>query len=318
MAAVVPAAWLWPEVGVEGGVVGADWIRSAAVTLIFFFQGLSLSFQSLCRGVMDVRLHLCCQIAIFVIGPLLALLLLAATSPILTDPALRAGFIYLGILPTTVASATALTSVAGGNVTGALFNATLSNIAGVFIVPLVVFIFLIDGNEESVSLGQGLAGVIQLILVPLSLGMVCRSWLGRWAATHRVALRRATAAIILYLIYIAFCRSFTEAVWERMPGSELAVAAAGAVLFLVLLSVASWRLARAFRLPPSSLVAALFCGSQKTLVAGLPMAVSLFAATDARELDLSLVLVPLLCYHPMQLLLAGWLVPVLAKRTGGP
>ncbi len=309
VATAVAAAWIWPEPAAAEGVIGGKWIRSLAVFVIFFFQGLSLSSQALYRGLIDFRLHISSQLAIFVLAPILVLLLLALGSSFLTDPYLRAGFIYLGVLPTTVASATALTSLAGGNVTGALFNATLANVAGVLIVPVVVFTFLTENIGGSLSLGQGLGGVVQLILVPLFLGQIARHWLGDWALRHRVALRRATGGIILFLIYAAFCQSFVEAVWSQVEGAELAAALSGAALLLLLLTYGSWLLGKAFRLPPASQITVLLCGSQKTLVAGLPMAFSLFAASGPGSPSLSLILIPLLCYHLLQLLLAGWLVP---------
>ncbi len=305
----VAAAWLWPEVASDEGLVGAAWIRSAGVFAIFFLQGLGLSVQALFRGIFDSRLHICSQLSIFVLSPLLMLLLLTLGASVITDPALRTGFIYLAVLPTTVATAAALTSLSGGNVIGALFNATLSNVAGVFLVPLVVFAFLIEGNGTSPSFAQGLSGVVQLILVPLFCGVFLRRWFGDWALRRRIALRRATSGIILFLVYAAFCQSFLDAVWAEVSGGELTAALAGTALFLGILSCGAWSLGRAFRLPPDSQVSALFCGSQKTLVAGLPMAVSLFGASGAGSSELSLILIPLLCYHTLQLLLAGWLVP---------
>ena len=305
----VAGAWLWPGIAADDGPAGGEWIRSLAVAVLFFFQGLSLAPEALYRGVRDVRLHLCSQLAIFLLSPLIMLVLLFAATPFLTDPALRTGFIYLAVLPTTVASATALTSLAGGNVSGALFNATLSNVAGVFLVPVVVFAFLVEGADESYFLAQGLAGVVKLILAPLILGQISRKWLAEWVLGKRTTVRRVTAGLILFLIYAAFCQSFAEAVWVRVDENELIATLAVSVLFLGLLSYGCWRLGRAFRLAPESRIAALLCGSQKTLVAGLPMAVSLFAATGPGSLELSLILIPLLCYHTLQLLLAGWLVP---------
>ncbi len=305
----VAGAWLWPGIAAEGGPAGGEWIRSLAVAVLFFLQGLSLAPEVLYRGVRDLRLHLCSQSAIFCLSPLIMLVLLFAATPFLKDPALRTGFIYLAILPTTVASATALTSLAGGNVSGALFNATLSNVAGVFLVPVVVFAFLAEGAGETYSLAQGLAGVVTLILVPLILGRMSRKWLAEKVLRKRTTLRRVTAGLILFLIYAAFCQSFAEAVWVRVDENELIATLAVSGLFLGLLSYSCWRLGRAFRLAPESRIAALLCGSQKTLVAGLPMAVSLFAATGPGSLELSLILIPLLCYHTLQLLLAGWLVP---------
>jgi sodium/bile acid cotransporter 7 len=49
-----------------------------------------------------------------------------------------------------------------------------------------------------------------------------------------------------------------------------------------------------------------FCASQKSLATGLPLASSILVAAPG-VVDPATVLIPLLCYHPVQLVLAGWL-----------
>jgi solute carrier family 10 (sodium/bile acid cotransporter), member 7 len=49
-------------------------------------------------------------------------------------------------------------------------------------------------------------------------------------------------------------------------------------------------------------VAATFCGSQKSLVSGVPMASALFSAAAMGP-----VLIPIMIYYPMQLLVCAWL-----------
>ena len=55
-------------------------------------------------------------------------------------------------------------------------------------------------------------------------------------------------------------------------------------------------------------IAAIFCGSKKSIAAGIPMAQLIFAG-DPR---LGLILLPLMIYHPLQLVICG----VLAERWG--
>jgi len=49
-------------------------------------------------------------------------------------------------------------------------------------------------------------------------------------------------------------------------------------------------------------IAAMFCGSQKSLVSGVPMASALFSAAAMGP-----VLIPIMIYYPMQLLICAWL-----------
>jgi len=56
-------------------------------------------------------------------------------------------------------------------------------------------------------------------------------------------------------------------------------------------------------------VAAVFCGSQKSLVAGIPIASVLFAGPT-----LGIVVLPIMLYHPMQLVVCAWLARHYATR----
>ena len=49
-------------------------------------------------------------------------------------------------------------------------------------------------------------------------------------------------------------------------------------------------------------IAATFCGSQKSLVSGVPMASALFSAAAIGP-----VLIPIMIYYPMQLVVCAWL-----------
>ena len=49
-------------------------------------------------------------------------------------------------------------------------------------------------------------------------------------------------------------------------------------------------------------VAMVFCGAQKSLVTGVPMAQLLFAGPDA-----GIIVIPIMIYHQLQLLLGAWL-----------
>ena len=63
---------------------------------------------------------------------------------------------------------------------------------------------------------------------------------------------------------------------------------------------------RLIGLPQEDHIAAVLCGSKKTLASGVPMAHLIFGANPA----LGLILVPIMVYHPLQLALCG----VLAQR----
>lgn len=71
------------------------------------------------------------------------------------EPELYTGFLYLCILPATVQSAIAFTSLAGGNVAAAVCSASASSLLGIFLSPLLVGLLMnlhgADGSPEQVG-----------------------------------------------------------------------------------------------------------------------------------------------------------------------
>jgi len=71
-----------------------------------------------------------------------------------------------------------------------------------------------------------------------------------------------------------------------------------------------WLASRALGFAPSERITALFCGSKKTLASGVPMARVIFGAAPG----LGLILLPIMLYHPLQLMVGGWLAARFARR----
>lgn len=88
-------------------------LTTAAIALLFFMHGAKLSREAIIAGGSHWRLHLWVMCSTFILFPLLGVLF-AWWAPVNVDPMLYSGFIYLCILPATVQSAIAFTSLAGG------------------------------------------------------------------------------------------------------------------------------------------------------------------------------------------------------------
>ena len=89
-------------------------LTTAAIALLFFMHGAKLSREAIIAGGGHWRLHLWVMCSTFILFPVLGVLF-AWWAPVNVDPALYTGFLYLCILPATVQSAIAFTSLAGGN-----------------------------------------------------------------------------------------------------------------------------------------------------------------------------------------------------------
>lgn len=306
MAAAIALAWAFPEPGATGGWMRPELLTKGGVALIFFLHGLLLSFAALRAGVMNWRLHAVVQACTFLLFPLLGLLVLAALGERATAD-LRLGFFFLCAVPSTVSSSIAMTSAARGNVAGAVFNATLSSLIGVVLTPLWLAAVM-KTTGQSPPLAPVIWDLLQWLVLPLALGQAARPWLGEWAKRHRAGVALADRGTILLLVYTSFCQSFQQNIWAMNGAGDIALVlaiCAGLFTTVMLLTAAA---ARVWHFTREDRVAAMFCGSKKSLAAGVPMANLIFGASGS----LAVILLPLMLYHALQLVLCGGL----AQRWG--
>ncbi len=299
-------AWAFPEPGASGGWMHPELVTKAGVALIFFLHGLTLSFVALRAGALNWRLHALIQGCTFVLFPLIGLVLNAVLEGRVV-PELLIGIFFLCALPSTVSSSVAMTAAARGNVAGAVFNATLSSLIGIVITPLWIA-FVMKTTGETRALAPVIMDLLQWLGLPLAMGQAMRPWLGAFAMRHRPKLVLVDRFTILLLVYTSFCDSFAQGVWSRNGvGQLLGVTFLCVALFALVLWITS-RVARALGFSREDRIAAIFCGSKKTLASGVPMAKLIFGAHPA----LGLILLPIMIYHPLQLIVGG----VLAQRWG--
>src|SRR6218665_3913518 len=147
----VIAAFVFPQGGARGGLFNPDYINNGGSALILFMQGLSLAFDKIRSGAGNWRLHLVIQGFTFVVFPLIGLLMDWVVPGIWkSEPqAVRNGFLFLCVLPSTISTSVVLTAVAGGNTPGALFNAAASNILGVVFTPFLVHLLMKGTGQAS-------------------------------------------------------------------------------------------------------------------------------------------------------------------------
>ncbi|WP_207429450.1 bile acid:sodium symporter family protein [Pedobacter sp. SYSU D00535] len=295
-------ARLWPEGGLETSPLALPQIASWGVTLIFFFYGLRLSKAKLVSGLTNWKLHILVQLSTFLLFPLLILLV----KPFFRgDEYLWLGTFFLASLPSTVSSSVVMVSVAGGNLPGAIFNASISGILGIFLTPVWMSIALQQENGAS-NLPDVITKLTVQVLIPVILGFLLNKKWGGFAERNKQRLKYYDQSIILIIVYTSFAESFSQNLFENLKFHELlflAVAMAG-LFFLVfyLISV----LSRLLKFSQEDRITAIFCGSKKSLVHGTVMSKALFSDSNAT----GLVLLPLMLYHAMQLCFAA----IIAQR----
>jgi sodium/bile acid cotransporter 7 len=304
----VVLAWLLPGPGAKGGSLHPELLNKLGVALIFFLHGLSLSFAALGAGARNWRLHLLVQACTFVLCPLLGVLLLAAVGRHLSVD-LRTGLFFLCALPSTVSSSVALTATAKGNVPAVVFNATLSSLLGVLLTPLWLSVVL-GAAGQALPIVSVILDLLKWLVLPLFIGQLLRPLLGRWATRHKPRISVLDRLTILLLVYTSFCDSVQDGVWSAGSSALLVSALASVAILAVVMSIV-WSISRALGFTLADRVVALFCGSKKTLASGVPMARLIFGAHPG----LGIILLPIMLYHPLQLVVGGWLAGRFARQS---
>jgi len=309
---VVAAAW-WAPAGGEASAP-ARVLSKAAVVAIFVLSGVSLPSEQVRAGLRNVRAHAYLQGFVYVVVPAYfwaAGWLLGGA----VDERLLAGFYALAVLPTTISSCIVFTQMAGGNVMTAIFNAVLANLLGVFVSPLLLTLLLRGASAAlpAEEVARIFLSLLLTVLLPFVAGQVLRLGLRGWADRHRKRLTLAASALVLLIIFLAF---------RRAAGSELlrrgAWELAGPLALLagsnLVLMAAAYGGAKALRLSAGDVTAAVFVAPQKTLALGVPLLTTYFAS---RPELLAFAMLPVLVYHPWQLLTAG-VAKALLRRPASP
>lgn len=294
IAAIVGMVVLASVLPVRGaGLVAAGYATKAAIALLFFLHGAKLSPREALTGARHWKLHSVVMLSTFALFPLLGLTARAAVPGLLT-PALWTGVILLCVLPSTVQSSIAFTSIAGGNVSAALCSATASNLLGMLLTPLLAGLLLSTHGGLSAA---ALLDIAEQLLLPFLAGQLVRPWIGRWIVSHRLVLSLVDRGSILLVVYAAFSDGVTHGIWHQVDALQLlillAVDAALLVAVLILTTVAS----RVLGFSRADEIAIVFCGSKKSLASGLPMATVLLAGQPV-----GLIVLPLMLFHQVQLM----------------
>jgi sodium/bile acid cotransporter 7 len=302
----VVLAVVWPDLGRSGGLIHLDLFTNYGVAVVFLLYGLTLSAERLKAGLLNWRLHLLVQGATFLLFPLLVWGLGHLAGGRVSDE-LKLGFFYLAASPSTISSSVAMTSIAKGNVAGAVFNASLSSLIGVLATPLWVDWYLAQSGH-GLDLGAVVLKITLLVLAPIVLGQLLRPWLFGWLSRHLGLVKLLDRATILAIVFNSFADSMAEGIWSG-HGVQTLASIAGLALGLFFAVFLLLDLACALLgFSQEDRIAGVFCGTKKSLAAGVPMAKVMFGASAT----LGVVIAPIMVYHFLQLVAAS----VIARRWG--
>ncbi|MDC9006692.1 Sodium Bile acid symporter family protein [Mycobacterium marinum] len=279
-----------------------------AVSVLFFLYGGKLSLEQAWHGLRQWRLHALVLITTFLIFPILGLAIRALVRSWM-DEELHSGLLFMCLVSSTMQSAILFTSIARGHVSAAIVSASLSNILGVLLAPILV-LFLMDIGGGSQAEESALADFVLQLFVPFVLGQLARRWIGALNARHPGLMRWIDRAAILLLVYAAYSLGVATGGWTKVEAWHLvAVVALDALLLALALGITT-ALGRAAHLNRDNSVVLMFCGSQKSLVSGLPMAMVMFP-----EAISGVVMLPLMIYHQLQLVVGAVIASKLGRKV---
>ncbi|HAT1302349.1 TPA: bile acid:sodium symporter [Corynebacterium striatum] len=284
-----------------------DSLTNVVIALLFYLYGARLSTQEALNGLKNWRLHLTILAFTFVLYPILGLALRPLTLFISHDMYL--GILYLTLVPSTVQSSVAFTSVAKGNIAGAIVSASASNLVGVIMTPLLVMALMGAGNDISID-SSVFVEISLLLLAPFILGQLTRKWVKDFAASKGTKI--VDRGSITMVVYAAFSKGVVDGIWGSISIWEIVFLVVLSILMVAFMLWLTKILGSKLGFPRADVIAIEFCGSKKSLATGLPMASVIFASGST---SLGLLILPLMIYHQVQLMICSWLAARYAGQS---
>jgi len=305
----IALARAYPPLGAEylAPEITATWI---AVAIIFVLAGMGLKTEEFSKAFQ--RIYFNGYVQTFNFGLVSAIVfafsrLLKATNVL--NEALADGMVICACLPMAINVVIVLTASAGGDEAAAVFNATFGNIIGIFLSPVLILLYL--GTTGDISLGDVFYKLTLRVIVPLIVGQVVQKVFKQvrdFFVKHKRRFKKLQEYCLVFIVYTVFCRTFEEDVGAGIGDTFLMILFQFLILIL-LMGVAWISLRFLFHDEPELIVMGLFGCVQKTVALGVPLISSIYGG-DPNE---GLYTLPILIWHPMQLVVGSLLVPCLSR-----
>ncbi|MDO5729720.1 MAG: bile acid:sodium symporter family protein [Actinomycetaceae bacterium] len=287
----IPAAWI--EMLTTTGTI--------AVMVLFLVYGMRLRTIEVWEGLKNLKLQGSVFVSTFVVFPLIGIAFHALAVPVL-GVHFAMGLLYLTLLPSTVQSSVSFTSIAGGNVAGAVCAATISNILGMAVTPLLVMVVM--GASTGVG-WHSIIDVLTQLLIPFIIGQLLQPKFGDWVRENRWLTKAVDRGTILIVVAAGVAGATARGLWSDVTWIDAVLLVIASGILLAIMMWGTWRAGKLLSLPREDSIALLMCGSKKSLATGLPMAAIIFPPHVVAA-----VTVPVIVFHQLQLMVAA----VLARR----
>lgn len=267
-----------------------------AVTILFLVYGMRLRTSEVWAGLTNYRLQGSVFICTFLLFPIAGLALSTAATPLL-GATFALGLLYLSLLPSTVQSSVSFTSIAGGNVAGAVCAATISNISGMLLTPALVWLFI--GASSGID-ASSVVDVLLKLLLPFCVGQILQPWVGDWVRGRKFLTRAVDRGTILIVVAASITGATARGLWASVSIREVFWLLVFSLLLLAATFLFTWFLGARLGLNWGDRITLLMCGSKKSLATGLPMAAIIFPPAIVAA-----VTIPVIIFHQLQLMVAA-------------
>eukprot|EP01029_Cantina_marsupialis_P020806 TRINITY_DN490_c0_g2_i3.p1 TRINITY_DN490_c0_g2~~TRINITY_DN490_c0_g2_i3.p1 ORF type:complete len:492 (-),score=145.51 TRINITY_DN490_c0_g2_i3:208-1683(-) len=279
------------------------------VDLFDFFsvQGFILSTKELRKAMKFMRLNVIIQAFQFMLLPVVIYGVAKLYLEFGLNSALHKGLIVVGCLPSAISLPVIYVKSCSGNSAAALVNVTISSLIGVIISPLLILLFLgssVESDPEKTFLKLG-----TIVVIPVIVGQVIR-----WKWFEKISKLGIPYSLInklalLVIIYSAFCEALLT---DADIGSVQLISLGGGIIAFQLIGLTLVFFLsglKIFKLDRADRIVWIFAGTQKTMAMGIPFINVLF---DGHP-DKSIFTLPLLIFHPMQLIIGSIVVGFATK-----
>lgn len=273
---------------------GFSLATKVAIALLFFLYGARLSPTEALQGLKHWKLHSTILGFTYLVFPLLGLALYPLTYVLGQE--LYLGLLFMCLVPSTVQSSVAFTSLARGNVAGAIVSASASNIAGILLTPLLVMLLMRNG--DLVISGSAFLDISIQLLLPFLIGQLLRHWVGGIAKNKLT--KNVDRLSIGMVVYSAFSAGIVDGVWSRIGIWQLLALVILSLLIVEFMLWFSGFVSKKLGFSYGDRVAVQFCGSKKSLATGVPMAAVIFGGGAVGA-----IILPLMIFHQVQLMICA-------------
>lgn len=307
--AAILLAYVYPPLGAEylAPKVTATWI---AVVFIFLLSGIKIKTEELSKAFQSFKFNLFVQVFNFfvvssvVYGFSRLMIHLGALSRSLAD-----GMVISACVPITINMVLVLTNSANGDEAAAIFNAAFGNLTGVFLSPALCLMYL--GVNGAVDLGTVVLNLGMRVVLPLVVGQIIHKFSPKtvnFVKTHKAKFSKAQEYLLVFIVYTVFCKTFSRDI-DTTAGDAFIMVAYVFVLLVSLMVLAWFGLKLFFPNQPKLRVMGLFGCTHKSVAMGIPLINAIYEDNPL----VGFYTLPLLVWHPMQLVIGSFLAPRLCR-----